>query len=313
MVKKTSRIDRFFYEHRNKGIPNLMFYIVLGSAIVYVMTMLTGNHALYELLRFDYHKILQGQVWRLVTYIFTTHATSRNFLLVAISLICYYSLGSAIERAWGTLRFTLFYLTGMLLMDIYAMVCGGITITYQGVVFDCSLLYTTMGYYLNLSLLLAFATLYPDTHFLFMYIIPVKAWIFGLLDLFLTLYDVYDMLFLQPLSPLLPHSFFPLIAIANYFLFFGKGVANLFPISWRINTARLFRRKPKAAGRPTTIPFTGAAQPTRPAPKAAYTHRCTICGKTDQSHPDLEFRYCSRCKGYFCYCQEHISNHTHVE
>jgi hypothetical protein len=27
----------------------------------------------------------------------------------------------------------------------------------------------------------------------------------------------------------------------------------------------------------------------------------------------LEFRYCSKCNGYFCYCQDHISNHTHVE
>jgi hypothetical protein len=30
------------------------------------------------------------------------------------------------------------------------------------------------------------------------------------------------------------------------------------------------------------------------------------------SDPDLEFRYCSRCNGYHCYCEDHINNHEHV-
>ena len=48
-------------------------------------------------------------------------------------------------------------------------------------------------------------------------------------------------------------------------------------------------------------------------PKAPYTHRCTICGRTDVTNPELEFRYCSKCKGYYCYCQDHINNHTHIQ
>ena len=55
------------------------------------------------------------------------------------------------------------------------------------------------------------------------------------------------------------------------------------------------------------------AVPIRPTPKPQHTHRCTVCGKTDVTNPELEFRYCSRCKGYFCYCEEHISNHNHIE
>lgn len=42
-------------------------------------------------------------------------------------------------------------------------------------------------------------------------------------------------------------------------------------------------------------------------------HRCHVCGKTDRSHPQLDFRYCSRCAGDECYCPEHIGNHVHVE
>ena len=44
-----------------------------------------------------------------------------------------------------------------------------------------------------------------------------------------------------------------------------------------------------------------------------YHHRCTVCGRTDTENPKLEFRYCSRCSGYHCYCEDHISNHAHIE
>jgi len=29
------------------------------------------------------------------------------------------------------------------------------------------------------------------------------------------------------------------------------------------------------------------------------------------SNPELEFRYCSRCSGYHCFCEEHINSHVH--
>ena len=31
------------------------------------------------------------------------------------------------------------------------------------------------------------------------------------------------------------------------------------------------------------------------------------------TNPELEFRYCSKCKGYYCYCEDHINNHTHIQ
>ena len=65
------RFERFCWKHRNKGIPNLMLYIALGNAIVIIMSMINGGGVLYELLCFDKDKILQGQVWRLVSYVFT--------------------------------------------------------------------------------------------------------------------------------------------------------------------------------------------------------------------------------------------------
>ena len=284
--------ERFCYQHRNWGIPNLMLYITIGSAIVYVMSMMDKSNTLYNVLCFDRDLILQGQVWRLLTYVFTYNAGS--VLLMVISLICYFSLGRAMENIWGTLRFNLFYFTGVLMMDIFCMVFGG---------------FQADAYYLNMSLFLGYATLYPDAGFLLFYIIPVKAWIFALIDLALTLWSVLQMTMLG----LIPYNLYPLIAIANYFLFFGKDVVNVIPMSWRVNMGRLFKKKPAKKTGAVPFPTSGSYEATTAKVKAPYTHKCTVCGRTDVSNPELEFRYCSRCSGYHCYCEDHISNHTHME
>ncbi len=287
MKNLRQQFERFCFRNRAKGIPNLMLYVALGSAIVYLMSMVDESQTLYFALCFDRAKILQGQVWRLFTYAFTYNGG--NLLITAIGLLCYFSLGRAMENAWGTFKFNLFYLTGVVLMDVYALVFN----------------MNADIYYLNLSLFLGYATLYPNAQFLFLFIIPVKAWIFALIDLAMILYQ----LIVYPW----PFNVFPVVALANYLLFFGKDVLNVIPHSWRINASRLFRKKaPKKTG---TIPFNvaGSYEATVTRAKAPYTHRCTVCGRTDVTNPELEFRYCSRCNGYYCYCEEHISNHSHIE
>lgn len=276
---------RFLYNNRDKGIPNLMLYISIGTAIVYLMSMRTP--VLYNLLCFDRYSILHGQIWRLFTFPLTN--SSSNILFTFIMLVCYYSLGRAMEASWGTLRFNLFYLTGIVLMDVYCMIFGG---------------YATAEY-LNLSLFLAFATTYPNTQFLLLFVIPVRAWILALVYLVIVL---VELLF----SPF-PYNLFPVVALLNYFLFFGKDVLNVVPLSWQMNVRRLFK-KGTSGQKAKTIPFpsAGSYQATNAKPKAPYTHKCTICGRTDISNPELEFRYCSRCSGYHCYCSEHISNHEHI-
>ena len=286
MKNLRNRFERFCFKHRNWGIPNLMLYISIGTALVYLFTMATENYLLYQWLIFDRQLILQGQVWRLFSYVLTYNAG--NVLFMLISLICYYSLGRAMENLWGTFRFNLFYFSGVILMDIYCMIFGGFADVY----------------YLNLSLFLAYATLYPNAQFLFMFVIPVKAWIFALLDLVLVLYGLITYPF--------PENLFSVLSIANYFLFFGKDVLNVIPLSWRINAKRLFRKKPKGT-KVVPFPSAGSYEATTARPKEPYTHRCTVCGRTDISDPDLEFRYCSRCNGYYCYCEEHISNHSHIQ
>ena len=284
--------ERFCYQNRNKGIPNLMLYICLAAGLSYLISMSANNYVLYYWLCFDRSLILQGQIWRLITYPLT-FCFDYGVLMAFVAAFCYYSLGRAIENVWGTFRFNLFYLTGVVLMDIWCMIFGGHA--------DAS--------YLNLSLFLAYATMYPEAQFLFMFIIPVKAWIFALVDLALMLYGLIAYPF--------PDNFFSVIALANYFLFFGKDVANVIPMAWRANARRLFRKgtAKKSSSGPKVIPFpnAGSYEASVAKPQAPYTHRCTVCGRTDVTNPELEFRYCSKCKGYYCYCEDHISNHAHIE
>lgn len=274
--------ERFCIKNRSKGIPNLMLYVCIGNAIVYLMSQFTRSNFLYYLLMFDRTSILHGQVWRLISFPLTMY--SNNILFMLITLFCYYSLGTAIERQWGTLRFNLFYLSGILMMDIYSMIFG------------CR----ADVYYLNMSLFLSYATMYPNAGFLLFFIIPVKAWLFALFDLAIIAIGLFQDSF--------PYNIFPLIALANYFLFFGKDVLNVVPMSLRLKCRKLFHSK-KAASAPKVITFHVKTEQAKPD----YNHRCTVCGRTDVSNPELEFRYCSRCNGYYCYCQDHINNHAHIQ
>ena len=294
-----NRFERFCYAHRNWGIPNLMLYLVLASGVVSIMQLM-GYDQIYNVLCFDRALILQGQVWRLVTYLFTMR--SGNLLTTLIMLYCYYSLGRAVEATWGTFKFNLYYLIGVILMDVFAMVFGGIEVETADGIYSFTYYYTgSMTTFLHLSLLICFATIYTESQFLLFFIIPIKAWILALFYLVIILVQVVQMC-----TPYLffPHCLFPLVALLNYFLFFGKDVLNVLPPFMR--PKRVVYR-----GGYTTVGKTPRTEK-KEAPKP-YSHRCVICGRTDASNPQLEFRYCSRCNGYFCYCEDHINNHTHVE
>ncbi|MBQ3530148.1 MAG: hypothetical protein IJA47_06645 [Oscillospiraceae bacterium] len=303
--------NRFCFQNRNKGIPNLMLYIALGNAIVLIMSMVNGGSILYELLCFDKGKILQGQVWRLVSYVFTQSGGS---IISLLFLYFFYMLGRHVEVSMGTFRFNLFYFSGVVLMDIFAMIfCPVIPennlVSSETYAFLSAVLpeYYQMAYYLHLSLILTFATLYPESRFMIFFIIPVKAWLIALIYLLLEAIAIFNLSY-----PVMyfPHNLFPLVALANYFLFMGSDIKGLIPMSWRVKLGRFPRKK--AAKKTGTIPFQPATPPYQKT-NIPYTHRCEICGRTDVSNPELEFRYCSRCNGYHCYCEDHINNHTHIE
>lgn len=312
MKKLRQRFERFCLRNHSKGIPNLMLYICLGSGVVAFVSMVNGGYFLYDFLCFDKSAILQGQVWRLFTWLLTEQLGGG--LLSVLFLYFFYRLGSAVERSIGTFKFNLFYLVGVVMMDIFAMVfCPTENVIIGNMLVPPEVFtafYGNMAYYLHLSMVLAFATMYPDSQFMIFFILPVKAWVIALVDLVMIGISVLNMCY-----PILffPHCLFPLIGLLNYFLFFGPDMGNLLPLSWR---AKLRRSQSKNTysqpSRPRVVHFTPSQHQDHSAHRN-YTHRCTVCGRTDVSDPQLEFRYCSRCNGYHCYCEDHISNHTHIE
>ncbi len=141
------------------------------------------------------------------------------------------------------------------------------------------------SYFVYLSLFLGFATLYPDYEILFMFILPVKMKYLALLSGGLMLYQ-------------LAFAAWPIkiavgLALGNYLLFFsGEAIA-----AARSNRARNIRMNE----------FTRAS--TR---QADFRHQCCVCGKTDVSDPEIQFRYCTceECgSDGVPFCLEHLRLH----
>lgn len=298
--------NRFLYRNRDKGIPNLMLYIGIGNAVVYVVSLLMELKGIDvgELLRFDAERILSGQVWRLFTYPFTFIFDYSFIFFKALALFFYYWIGKALENSWGTLKVNLYYFSGLLLMDLAGVLLYAFA----------SLPVYISASYINLSLFLAIATLIPEQKVYLFMIIPIKMRWMALVDIALTAYSVFRAVSVFAALggnmiwyAVIVFGTAPLIALINYLLFFGRNVKNLF-VSNRVYQVKRKMPEQKAAPGPDW-----AKNYRSPSGERPYRHKCTVCGRTDTDCPDLEFRYCSKCAGYFCYCIDHINNHTHVQ
>lgn len=275
-------LERFCVKHPRIGIPRLMRYIIIGNIVVYLLDMFSISKTIpiaTSLLSFSSSAILHGQVWRLITFVFVP-SYGGNIFFFAVTMYFYYFIGTALEREWGSNKFTVFYFFGILLNILIGFFVGSATM-----------------YYVNMSMFFAFATLYPDLQFLLFFLIPVKAkW--------LAWFDAayFGVCIIQYL---VKGSFFfaliPVVAILNYLLFFAGDFMDHF---------HYMRSQAKHKSSHQAINFKAAQQHARE--KKGYLHKCAVCGKTDATNPELEFRYCSKCNGYYCYCSDHINSHIHI-
>lgn len=310
----------FLLRNRDKGVPRLMLWLGLANLAVYLIvaigtTMANGsafaNTAmnLYSWLYFDATLILRGQVWRVLSFALTylTETTSSyglyGILLAVINVYFYHWLGQVLEQAWGTLRLNIYYFSGILMLSLAGVLAELIFPAY-GSYFRSYI----SASYVNISLFIAVATMIPEQQVYLFGFIPIRMRWLALVDLILTSLQVYTgvMTALSLGSTYgmtlfwvgLFYAQFPMLGLANYFLHFGRNVSRLFRRSTPVY------RKPPVQAVPNPSGNSGTQR--------SYRHKCTVCGRTDTDCPGLEFRYCSKCKGYFCYCIEHISNHTHV-
>ena len=138
-------LDRFCRKHPRLTLPGLMRYIVIGNVLVYLLDFFgtNGYPIASSLLGFSADAIAHGQIWRIVTFIFVP-LSNQNPIVFALSLYLYYFIGNALEREWGSNKFTIFYLFGVVLNILVGFLVGGASM-----------------HYINLSMFFAFATLYP--------------------------------------------------------------------------------------------------------------------------------------------------------
>ena len=109
---------------RRYAIGNLMKYIVIGQGIVFALMYIwpTLGYRLYSLISLTRAGLMRGQIWRLVTFVFTPPSSSPIFILFA--LYFYYMIGLGLENQWGKVRFNLYYGVGMLGSIIAALITG---------------------------------------------------------------------------------------------------------------------------------------------------------------------------------------------
>ena len=156
---------------RYSGIRNLMTLIVFAMGAVYVIDLVVVpmmGFSLQSWLIFDREAILHGQLWRLVT--FALIPPSSGVIFILIQLMFYMFLGNMLQSHWGTFRFNVFYFSGLLGSVIAGFITG----------------YAT-SYYLNMSLFLAVAILYPDMQVNIYGILPVRLKWLALVDLLMIL------------------------------------------------------------------------------------------------------------------------------
>jgi membrane associated rhomboid family serine protease len=256
-----------------------MYYICAGYAAIFIADLLGLNASGWFV--FNWMLIVQfGQVWRLVTFIFVPPPVNPIFILFFILFYSY--IGRTLERTWGRMKTTVFYFTGALLTLFTGVLIG---IFNQS---PTTWFISINAVYMNLSLFLAFATLYPNEEIRVYLLIPVKVKYLAYLQAVLYVVSI--------ITTAMPLKWIPIVALVNYALYFSPTLL-----------AALRRRPIQQAVRRTKFNSTVKKSKT----KTTYRHRCAICGLTDADDPSMEFRYCSLCSDYPCYCTKHLFRHEH--
>ena len=276
------------------AVPNLIIWLIGAYTIGFVFRNVSPGILNYLTLS-PYH-ILHGQIWRLVTWVFMP--TDSNLIFLLIMALFYYQLGMALERTWGTFRYTLYIFSGVLFTVIAAVLLHVFTggyVVMNGIAYSLGgNIFTT--YYISLSIFLAYAVTYPDLQLLLMFVIPIRMkWMAFVYGLFIA-WDIVSYLRVG-----LWVGVVPIVAsLLNFVIFY-------------FSTRDMNRYNPKEIHRRQQFKKAVAPSRTGSGPDGIAKHKCAICGRTEKDDPNLEFRFCSKCNGNYEYCQDHLFTHKHVQ
>lgn len=290
------------------AIPNLSLYLILGYVLGYILEFVSP--AVIDFLTLNPYLILHGQIWRLVTWIIIP--PSQLDLFTIIMLMFYYSVGTNLERTWGTFSYNVYLFMGMIFTIVGSFLIMGISYipalhsflmrdmanSYAGLYLALyeyreyfrAVSYGFSTYFVNMSIFLGFAATFPEVQVLLMFIIPIKVKWMGIA------YGI--LLFVQFLQSNIVGKITIAASLLNFVVFFLMMRSG---IGMRISPRQVKRRHD----------YNREVKHAKAASVAK--HKCAVCGRNSEDNPEAEFRFCSKCNGNYEYCQEHLFTHTHVK
>ena len=335
MGKLMEKIERKYGKY---AIKNLPLYIVICYGFGYFMSLLPIGGQWMNFISLNPYAILHGQVWRLITWVLVPEAS--NLLFILIVMYFYYSLGHTLEGVWGKFYFNLYIFSGIIFTVIGAFVLfvifqifykdtvsgyNAMMVMAQGA--DCpfamggSYFYAAISpvfsiYYINLSIFLAFALMYPDMKIYLFFVIPIKIKWMGIFEVIILIVDIINAFVQMGTMSGILYSVVIGSSLLNTFIFYLLYRNNLF----RRAGSAMRMAKYKRQSRSKTVNIKKHQGDVKSAHKSGgadvvpmYIHKCTICGRTEVSDPDMTFRFCSKCSGTHEYCEKHIYDHEHIK
>lgn len=309
-------MSKFERKYGKYAIKNLTLILIICYAIGYLLELIAP--ALLGLLYLDVYKIIhQFQVWRLFTWIIVPPGKFDFWTL--IMLYFYYSLGTSLEMTWGTYKYNVYLLSGLLFTIIGAfLLYGGTMLLFpvagpvsQAFSAQYAIMFST--YYINMSIFLAFAATFPNNMVFVLMIIPVRVMYLGIIYAAILVYEFVTCL----TRGYVAMCVVILASLLNFIVFFvtqrkqirkSKRVVNMYSRYQNGSGSSAYSQFGK-----TNAEKTFSKETKQKSNSQITRHKCAICGKTDVSDPDVQFRFCSKCNGNYEYCENHIFTHKHVE
>ena len=296
-----SKFERKFGKY---AIKNLSLTLIICYAVGFLIQRI--NLGFFDYLTLNPYLILHGQVWRLITWVLIPPPSGGLFSML-IMLLFYYSVGTTLERTWGTYRYNVYIFSGFIFTVLGSFLGMGISYWLYADIIEAagaavffqysSLMFST--YYVNMSIFLAYAMTFPEARVLLFFIIPIKVKWLGFVYAAVLAYDFINgagyALALGSMYAFMDlfYRIAMVASLANFLVFF-------------FTTRKRVMISPKQMKRRQEFKTQVHKRP------EITKHKCAICGRTDESNPELEFRFCSKCEGNYEYCQDHLFTHQHV-
>jgi membrane associated rhomboid family serine protease len=262
MDRLLARLERSIGRY---AIPNLILYVVGGMGLVWAMLFVRPD--VVERLILDMSAVRRGEVWRLVTFLFIPTTTSMYFIL--FNLYFTWWVGSSLEEHWGTFKFNVYYLVGVLATIVAAVIAGPQANTY-----------------LDYSMFLAFAALFPDVTILLFFILPVRVKWLGIATAAYIAYRGITAVDWSTRAAIIA-------SLGNYFLFFSGHWWNV----WKSRNLVVRQKARRVEFRANSaVPFG--------------ERECAICGAKEADGADIRVCSCDKCGGQArTLCLQHARNH----